>query len=645
MKKSRTSLFRTLILFFVLLVTLFILVMAWFAPQNDATASGLSVKAKPGTGLEVSFTDDENSEWSSEISNDILKSYPLITSNGIVKNVTGTNFFLPTLNRSTGVPTLNIGGTSWGVKRDAVANKDYFETDLYFRSKEALNVSLMTDSVVTPKDASGNKSDFGDFSKDYIAGTARVGFYDTDETLKFIWAPNPNYELTDSGDYTEIEKKSSGGSTSANLPGDYNYTPKLYLHERFAKGGNTSATKQHYMMTYDGTTNKYYALIEVGALPDVDHMVAVSESDAENPSTILNQNSSDSNVVYTFQQGATVEVEFDGTYTADNVTWPKMYHKVDGITKQEFQNLGYNKFKVLIAYEPNNTLGGTLTDGVLDLTGASYEDGKLMVMDFAYENSSDPSLSGGGTGGIYDFGTSKYEIDTDKSLAITAVEGDNRYGLAVENDNIVTKKIGVSSDTNIPFVSSEFLFKAEKVNGNSYKIKSNSTGKYLAISGTSLVMSQTGTEFTLTVGANGPLLGYNGTYIGYASGEFGAVSDISTAIEIFQGNAYNFIDNGTTQEVYKCLEKGKNVETTLGRVSANVSAFPTTNPIVDDLSFIDGVSLVKLIQDGEYYKGHIKVRIWAEGTDDEAKTPLAFGTFNTLLKFIGSPVQSSNQGS
>lgn len=656
MKKSRTSLFRTLILSLVLLVTVFIIVIAWFSSEtNDATASGLSVKSKPGTGLEVSFTDDENSEWSSEISNDTLKSYPLITSNGIVKDVTGTNFFLPTLNRSTGVPTLNIEGTSWGVKRDAVANKDYFETDLYFRSKEALNVSLMTDSAVTPKDASGNKSDFGDFSKDYIAGAARVGFYDADETLKFIWAPNPNYELTDSGDFTKIEPETTtvGGGVTFNPNGNGTFKEKWWMD--ILQGGYP-VTDSGYE-SIQAKTLYYFDYKKSGALKSInmkynkdlgEYQAVIDFTDqyTDNMIAIFNNGDSVTQDFLQYQQwiagspdfkklekkGFDIEYQINTTQnetipssgTETKYQWVKLYLKVN----QKPAGATYTNWQVKVTYNPETKV--------------------LKVDDFIYYRDENnfvatdgiESLIGGTT-------TYKYEISTDKSLAITAEDGENRYGLAVDNDNIVTKKIGASSDTTIPFVRSEFLFKAEKgSSGNSYKIKSNKAGKYLAISGTSLVLNDTGTEFTLSVGANGPLLGYNGTYIGYASSTFGAVSDINTAIAIFQGNAaYNFINNGTTQEEYKCLLKGTNVLTTLNRVSTNVSSFPTTNPIVDDLNYIENVPLVVLQQDGEYYKGHIKVRIWAEGTDDEAKTPLAFGTFNTSLKFIGSKDSSSNQGS
>ena len=46
------------------------------------------------------------------------------------------------------------------------------------------------------------------------------------------------------------------------------------------------------------------------------------------------------------------------------------------------------------------------------------------------------------------------------------------------------------------------------------------------------------------------------------------------------------------------------------------------------------VTLEKENETDEYYTAHIVMRIWAEGTDREAKTPLADGIFEASLHFV-----------
>ena len=45
-------------------------------------------------------------------------------------------------------------------------------------------------------------------------------------------------------------------------------------------------------------------------------------------------------------------------------------------------------------------------------------------------------------------------------------------------------------------------------------------------------------------------------------------------------------------------------------------------------------TLKKENSDDEYFTAHIVMRIWAEGTDRDAKTPLADGIFDTSFHFI-----------
>lgn len=630
--------FRNLILGLTLLVCIFIAVIAWFSSLSKADANGLTVKSKTGEGLEISL---DGANYSNEgITVENTHKFPLITSNGVISNDDNPymNFFLPKLNRTTGTPITE--GGAWAVKREAVRNEDFLEKDVYFRSKEHLNVSLSTDSVAEPKKETdgtlGNISGFGDFSRNYIAGASRVGFYDSSDNLQFIWAPNPKYQLIDSGDYTKIEKNESGGSeefnppytTAWNLPGTKDYSKPLYLHERYAQGGNTSFSRQNTLMNYDADSNTYYGVIDIFGKLNVQHMVAVSYDSSEYPSSYLENNKVDKNIYYTFNEENVVKVAIQGEYNADNTTWPSLYFSITGDNKELFNNTeGYDRFQVLISYNANTK--------------------DFSVEDFVYyDKGSTPLKYGGGQGG--QFGGAKeavYNIDTSKSVVIASSDSGIRYGLAVQNNSIITNSIGASADTEIPFVSSNFLFKPEQDEGEStYKFKNINSGKYLSITTEGgLTLAQTPAEFQLLVGSNGPLLCCNGFYIGYSSGEFCSVSDINTAIEIFQGNDFDFEENGEQQSSYTCLEKNKDTETSLNRASGSVSSISDlySTPVVDNLAYIQDAPIVELKktkETDEYYTGHIKVRIWLEGTDREAKTPLQDGVFHTILAFTGTLV-------
>ena len=103
-------------------------------------------------------------------------------------------FFIPALERSSGTPLdatsgkPTSSGTNWLPKRPAVAARygdtegDYYVEDIWFRSSSELDLYLSTSSYVKALEGDKapsewvRKSDFGEFTKDYIAGAARVSF-------------------------------------------------------------------------------------------------------------------------------------------------------------------------------------------------------------------------------------------------------------------------------------------------------------------------------------------------------------------------------------------------------------------------------------------------------------------------------------
>lgn len=643
--------FRNLILGLTLLVCIFIAVIAWFSSVSKADANGLTVSASNSGGLEVSLDGTNYSASSVTVENTHV--FPLITSNG-------SDFILPRLNLSTGEPLKDENG-NWAVKRDAVANEDYLETDIYFRSTEQLDVSLAGDSNVSPKKEEdgtlGNISDFGDFSRNYIAGASRVGFYDKSDNLQFIWAPNLKYELSNGGNYTKIEKKSEGGSSGSGsfnpsggsspvdwwmsmIEGGYpgidsgyeDIQQKTLYYYDYVNSNKLSSTQ----MKYNKNTGCYDGVLDF-ADQYSNNMIAVFDN---GQSVAQDFKQYDQWIAATPDNGTLLKKGFDIYYDMKTTRYEPIPYNQDipgsgGDTKYSWVQLylrvnsnpeNYTQWQVHISYNPT-----TKVIKVEDFI--FYKDSQNYVATDGVE-----TLIGGGAPQSY------YELDTEKSMIIASSEG---YGLSVDNDAVITQQISSYSSSEITFVPSEFIFKPESGSvPRSYKIKHINSNKYLSVSGDSLILSDTASEFKLSAGTNGPLLYCNGYYIGYTSGGFDAVSVNSTAIEIFQGNVFTFNDNGIQQSSYTCLEKNKDTETSLNRASGSVSSISSlsSTPIVDDLSYINDVPIVKLAKENEtdkYYTAHIKVRIWIEGTDREAKTPLMNGVFNALLSFTGAKANAN----
>jgi len=105
----------------------------------------------------------------------------------------------------------------------------YISLNLTFQANSSMSVYLGSESYVNPnskyivledgdeENEIGNKSDYGDFSKDGIAGAARVAF--TDGTnVPMYWIPNSTYELS----FGPVTKIIEGVSKTVN---DWSFTP------------------------------------------------------------------------------------------------------------------------------------------------------------------------------------------------------------------------------------------------------------------------------------------------------------------------------------------------------------------------------------------------------------------------------------
>ena len=601
MKKIKSSISRNLILSFVLLVTILFAVFAWFSHLEIANASGLAATSVTAKGLEVAF-EDVDEKYSDTLVDDSKKYYPLVSSNG-------SSFLIPMLNRTTGQAIV-----PYTSKRDAVANQDYYETDLFFRSDRVLDVNLMAGSKVKPHDyADGkidNKSDFGNFTKDYIAGAARVAFFNVDskgkETLNSIWIPNSSYQLIESSNFTKVKPTSEGSSDGWNIPGTLDYANPLYLHEKYAKGTSISIERQNKKMHYDSVTNKYYGVLDISGDFEVDHMVAVSTSNAEYPlsSTILTNNKTyfDNNQYKFYEPNYYVTVGLAGDFYADDTRWPKLYFGISENKLNLFNNVcGFDRFQVFMSYDKVND--------------------KLEIIDFIYYEEANPSNRGGGTGGFLS-GETTYKLENNKIVLLTNSYNNALYGISFTNNNLKSSIIADPLDTIVTY-NSNAMFLVREVSEGKYSFKHLPTSKYLTINENNEIdLSATEAVFDLGAGENGPSLSYNGYYLAFQGGYFYTSTDSKSSVIIYEGNTYSFLENGIAETSYTYLINGNSNPTTLNNYYTNVLDVPS-------------IATLAKIDNSGYYKAHIKVRIWAEGTDREAKTPLAGGIFDNILMFEG----------
>lgn len=178
----------SLILYIVILSVALIGTLAWFVFQQDAEiATGNDSKIVAGEYLEICLNNGEDA-WGSKLEFNGGVQYPDVSM-----TPSGDVWYPTTLNED---DTLSDDPKDF----ELVNDKDgYFvKLDLKVRATKGLDVYLHQDSFVSGVDML--KTDAANsFSKDAIAGAARVAFFSAEDganTLKTVWVPNENYELS-----------------------------------------------------------------------------------------------------------------------------------------------------------------------------------------------------------------------------------------------------------------------------------------------------------------------------------------------------------------------------------------------------------------------------------------------------------------
>ncbi len=217
-KHKKTSAILSILIIIVLLVSSTI---AWFYLSTDVEVDyGSTVTVQAGHSIEVSLGNTNKWETKLNLTSSIGAHLIDITGDGI-------NFYAPQNLDDDGVPGQFVVATPANDPNSTSVSStgdsgDFLQYNISLRSMEELDIFLSGDSFIDPVSRSPEQENiFGTFSKDYIAGAVRLSVSEVDangkETLKMIWAPNPEIMLSTSiGDngkeYILTDKKGDDGA-------------------------------------------------------------------------------------------------------------------------------------------------------------------------------------------------------------------------------------------------------------------------------------------------------------------------------------------------------------------------------------------------------------------------------------------------
>ncbi len=655
-RKTGRMIAKNLILLLVVVLIATLAIWAWFTQNQSATADGINVKTK-AEGVEVSWTGTNGSYYKDLTAlntDDIVEKQtgPAKSIDASLKLITGDgkNFFEPLLNRRTGEPLRDTDNT-W--KGSSVTNADgkYVEIPLYFRSTTERSIYLTGKSAVSPRNTSERRSEYGNFSKDYICSAARVAFLNSKkDTCNFIWAPNSNYQLVQNAagftkiTETDIDRTETTGSTDPQIPDSiltedtagstkyYFWTPSDYSSD------NDSMLSK--MVSHEMSFKKYK---DDKGLYIVDYTIHAS-SRKENTTYpfIVNINGSS-------YSGADIN-----TYVTPNFEQRQQYNDSDALIQFSTEyhiTISGNSYSAPAYYIKS---GFQESDALHIIFGYNPTLKQLIILGYHDENGNDYDLTG--TTSTIVTETKYYPIENNTTLALA--NADRALAVSANDSKEKSIRFSGSAKTNIlsTSVTNKEIFTAKIVgtgneehpSKNKYTFMNSSTNSYLTVSGSNVSFTDTGTEFYLSYkeGISGPVLKTEDSLcLAYVGNSFRLVTPNelteSNFVTIYTGSTYSFETGSTESQPYTYYKKGDTVLTTLGAGTMpplfSSATTDTEEKIIskinEDTTPIPVVELKKAKSTDEYATGSIVIRIWAEGTDRDALTPLAGGKFEVDLHF------------
>jgi len=177
---AKKSILKNILIICGLFVVLIAATFSWFVMTDSGNIESLNVGVIDAAYIKVSK--DEGLTWENNLDLDLGTIVYLRETTG-----DGITFFEPIYD---GVDSIK------GYSQSANENV-YFESFITFKTDRDQSVYLTDESFVIPADSNSdvkNKSEFGNYSKDYIAGAIRVGFFEVTENdeyeLAYVWIPN-----------------------------------------------------------------------------------------------------------------------------------------------------------------------------------------------------------------------------------------------------------------------------------------------------------------------------------------------------------------------------------------------------------------------------------------------------------------------
>ncbi|MBQ9743310.1 MAG: hypothetical protein IJV88_06555 [Ruminococcus sp.] len=648
-KKTGRLITKNIIVMLVLVAAVVLSIWAWFTMGQTAFANGIELRAN-ADGVQVSWDGKNFYDNLTELDKSKLvpeEVGPALNVNGSeegplpLKLITGNglSFFEPYLNRRTGDVILNSDGTWQGIEiTDENSHGRYVDVDLYFRGNTARNIYLAGDSVVSPKTTDTTRySDFGPFSKDYIAAASRVAFMDADKkNVSFIWAPNADVELVENNagysiyNTTRTEDVTISGGGTTNIDGGVVDDGKTYYFWTYWDNSVVSeypsdlSKFEARQFEYD-SERRYFVTDVTMYLPTY----------SNNPSIPVFINETSSAAASNINQ---YNQYIDGA-ASKNLN-KEAQGQFFGVTNTSFNVGSSNCSNAMYLLRPGDFTMGSKIDFEL-----GYDPVNKLLVVLSYTVEGGGSFDLGGQESDITISQTYFPLNNNVNCALVnpadsaAVSSGENYKKAVNFTN--ANKTNVKP---ISITTAEQFTAVKTGDGYSatYKFKNAKTNTYLTVSNGSVSFSGSGTSFSLYYSTEhtGPILKAGDYYLVLKNGQVCAVKagelEFADVITIYTGSSYK-LNTGLNSDIqpyqFYNYQKG-----TLD----NLETF-TTPPLFSSFNGTEATvkigntpiaTLTKANASDEYYTAHIVMRIWVEGTDREAKTPLADGIFDASFHFV-----------
>ncbi|MGN0459440.1 MAG: hypothetical protein ACI4HL_00845, partial [Ruminococcus sp.] len=275
----------------------------------------------------------------------------------------------------------------------------------------------------------------------------------------------------------------------------------------------------------------------------------------------------------------------------------------------------------------------------------------------------DDSLSGSQSSYSVDIDKSVYVPKNDDVLLISADNGTNNYGLSSSSGSAVSvgSAGGVPSGDSIPTWTV-----ADVSDSGSFKLLDSATGQYLSITSDALSLGDTGTNFYAVTkyeesgsdtptDLNGVMLYSleNNMFVNFDSENqkftLSSTYDESNTYHIYLQKTSTDVDEGgwgikTGEDATPETEFYYKKSGVTGKQQLSSSEYFLTSDIVNNPTYHKNesvetypnfiVAVNNLKEDGYYESDEITVRIWGEGYDREAQTPVQGGRMKIDFHFF-----------